>query len=169
MNDPIHTPSRAGGRRMLVIALVASVALNLLLVGIGIGHRLAGPPPMLQTTPMFGLMQFARTLPEDRQQALMEEFGAYRNTARPAFREMRGLQQRLRDQIRSEVLDPVALKAALDALQSHMQDNQATNHEAFVRLMQLLTYEERLALDASFATARGRHSGGQGHGPRQGF
>jgi len=154
---------------MLVIALVASVALNLLLLGIGIGHRLAGPPPMLQTSPMLGLMQFARTLPEARQQALMEEFGAYRKAARPAFHEIRGLQQRLRDQIRREELDPVALRAALDALQSHMQANQATHHEAFVRLMQLLTHEERLALDASFAAGRGRPPGGPGHGPRPGF
>lgn len=136
-------------RNTLVIALVVSVAINLLLVGIGIGQRFHPDPPMMRMNPMMGLTHFTHELPEERREALADALKAFRAASRPAIGEMRALQQRLQAEIRRDPIDPAALKAALLALQSHMHTNQATSADAFVQLMQALTPAERKALDRS--------------------
>ncbi len=136
-------------RNGLIIALVISLALNLLLVGIGIGQRFYGGPPMMRMNPMMGLAHFTQELPETRRKDLTNALDEFRDASRPAIGEMRSLQKRLREEIRKDPVDPAALREALIALQTHMQANQASSAEAFVRLMQALTPEERQALDQS--------------------
>lgn len=142
-------------RNTLIVALVLSVALNLLLIGIGIGQRFHQGPPMMRMNPMMGLAHFTRELPEERREALADALRSFREASRPAIGEMRALQQRLQTEIRRDPIDPAALKAALIALQTHMQANQSTSAEAFVQLMQALTPAEREALDSSMR--RGPH------------
>jgi uncharacterized membrane protein len=136
-------------RNGLIIALVISIALNLLLVGIGIGQTFHEGPPMMRMNPMMGLTHFAHDLSAQRRKELAETLRAFREASRPAIGEMRELQQELRAEIRRDPVDPVRLKLALEALQNHMQASQTTSAEAFVQLMQALTPEERLALDRS--------------------
>ncbi|MEZ5595458.1 MAG: periplasmic heavy metal sensor [Pseudomonadales bacterium] len=148
--------------RGLMIALVVSVAVNLLLLGVGIGHRFGDhAPPMMHPNPMFGLMRFAETLPEGRRQALLSQLDTYRQTARPAYREMRELQNRLRREIVADPVDPQALRAALDAIQSHVQTQQEHSRDAFIQLLLTLSAEERAALDTRMRHPR--------HGPRRAF
>ena len=146
--------------RWLLIALVISVSLNLLVAGFVAGHHLAGPPPGMVINPMFGLRQFADTLPDARRMELLEDLRALRPLGRPDGRDMRALQEQLRAQIRRDPIDPVALKAALAALHTHLQTHQAASQDAFVQLMQRLTPEERIALD----NLQRRHLWGPRHG-----
>lgn len=136
-------------RNGLIIGLVVSISLNLLLIGIGIGQRFHDRPPMMRMNPMLGLAHFTSGLPAERREALADSLHAFREAARPAFGELRTLQNTLREEIRRDPIDPVALRRALDTMQAHMLANQNAGAEAFVKLMQALTAEERVALDRS--------------------
>lgn len=132
--------------KWLTIALVISLSVNLLLVGFALGSKFRGPPSAMMANPMFGLMRYADSLPKQRRAELFEEVRAFR-PERAQFRKMRELQTNLRAEIRRDPLDPVALKAALVAVQNQMQTHQSASHDAFVQLMQALTPAERIMLD----------------------
>lgn len=145
----------------LTIALVISVAVNLLLIGFALGSKFRGPPSTMLANPMFGLMRYADTLPKQRRAEVFEEVRAFR-PERAQFRKMRELQANLRAEIRRDPLDPVALKAALVAVQNQMQAHQSASHDAFVQLMQALTPAERIMLDDQMQRGpwhRGQHAG----------
>ena len=150
-------------RNALVIGLLISVALNFVLVGIGIGQRLHDAPPMMRMNPMMGLAHFTQALSPERRAELDDALRAFRASSRPALGEMRSLQKQLRREIRRDPVDTAALKAALEALQLHMQKNQMTSADAFVRLIQVLSPEEREALDRYMH--RGRHAMDRPHHP----
>ena len=130
----------------LTIALVISLAVNLLLIGFALGSKFRSPPTGMPSNPMFGLMRYADTLPKQRREEIFEEVRAFR-PERAQFRKMLELQSNLRTEIRRDPLDPVALKAALAAVQKRMQTHQSASHDAFVQLMQALTPAERIMLD----------------------
>jgi len=141
-------------RNGLIIALGISVALNLLLVGVGIGHTFHQPPPMMRMNPMLGLSHFTHDLSDERRKELAQTLRAFREASRPAIGEMRELQHQLREEIRREPVDPVRLKRALAALHAHMQASQTLSTDAFVQLMLALSAEERAALDESMRQSR---------------
>lgn len=141
-------------RNGLIIALGISVALNLLLVGVGIGHTFHQPPPMMRMNPMLGLSHFTHDLSDERRKELAQTLRAFRDASRPAIGEMRELQHQLREEIRREPFDPVRLKRALAALHAHMQASQSTSTDSFVQLMQALTADERAALDQHMRQSR---------------
>ncbi|MBM4206014.1 MAG: periplasmic heavy metal sensor, partial [Gammaproteobacteria bacterium] len=87
-------------RNGLIIALGISVALNLLLIGVGIGHTFHQPPPMMRINPMLGLSHFTHELSAERRRELAQTLRAFREASRPAFGEMRELQHQLREEIR---------------------------------------------------------------------
>jgi len=158
--------------KWLTIALVISLGANLLLVGFMLGSKFRGPPSSMMMNPMFGLMRYADTLPEERRAELLKSMRSFR-PERARFRQMRELQDNLRNEIRSDPLDPVALKAALSALHNQMQAHQSASHDAFVRLMQSLTPAERAALDDQMQRGGPGHlartPGGPHSGPRETF
>lgn len=133
--------------KWLTIALVVSLGVNLLLAGFALGSKFRGPPSEMMMNPMFGLMRYADSLPTQRRAELLKAMRTFRPEGRAQFRKMRELQANLRAEIRRDPLDPVALKAALTALQDQMQTHQSASHDAFVQLMQSLTPAERVALD----------------------
>lgn len=158
--------------KWLTIALVLSLGANLLLVGFTLGSKFRGPPASMMMNPMFGLMRYADTLPEERRAELLKSMRSFR-PERAQFRQMRELQNNLRNEIRRDPLDPVALKAVLSALHNQMQTHQAASHDAFVQLMQSLTPAERAALDDQMQRGGpgrlGRTSGGPHSNPREPF
>lgn len=70
-------------RRSLRIALLGSLALNLLCIGLIGGALFKGPPHRPHTE--FGLIGFSRTLPADRAAVLRDTLAPHR----PQFRELR--------------------------------------------------------------------------------
>lgn len=146
--------------KWLTIALVISLVLNLLLIGFALGAKFRGPPSGMIMNPMFGLMRYAESLPMQRRVELLKEMRGFR-PERAQFRQMRELQANLRAEIRRDPLDPIALKAALTALQEQMQTHQSASHDAFVQLMQSLSPAERIALDEQMQRGPVR----RGHAP----
>ena len=132
--------------KWLTIALVISLGVNLLLVGFTLGSKFRGPPSSMMINPMFGLMRYADTLPMERRAELLKSMRSFR-PERAQFRQMRELQDNLRNEIRRDPLDPVVLKTALSALHNQMQAHQSASHDAFVQLMHSLTPAERVKLD----------------------
>ena len=158
--------------KWLMIALFISLGANLLLVGFMLGSKFRAHPSSMMINPMFGLMRYADTLPMERRAELLKSMRSFR-PERAQFRQMRELQDNLRNEIRRDSLDPVALKAALTALHNQMQTHQSASHDAFVQLMQSLTPAERVTLDEQMQRSgpgrRAHVSGGPHPGPREPF
>lgn len=133
-------------KRLLVIAVVISVALNLLLAGVILG-RLAGPgPEMHRLDPMMGLRRLLSDLPDERAAALAPYYREYFSTLRPRFRELRSTQQDLRAAMLTEPLDREAVQSALAAFRQDLYNSQGAAHDAFVALAAELTLAERRQL-----------------------
>ena len=151
--------------KWLTIALVVSLGINLLLAGFALGSKFRGPPSGMMMNPMFGLMRYADSLPSQRRAELLKEMRAFRPAGFAGFRKMRELQANLRAEIRRDPLDPVALKAALTALQDQMQIHQSASLDAFVQLMQSLSPAERIALDEQMQRGPGDRAHAPGEPP----
>jgi len=133
-------------KRALVIALVASIALNLVAVGIFLG-RTAGPlPEMRRVDPVFGMRRLLGDLPEERAQALAPLYREYFATMRPRFREIRSTQEALRKAMLSDPLDETGLRAALGSFEAQLTSSQQASQDAFVALAAELTLAERQQL-----------------------
>jgi uncharacterized membrane protein len=136
--------------RYLVGGLIASLAINLALVGF-----LAGRASTMEFTnmsrvdPMMGMRTLLRDLPEDRQETLMPRFREYFSALRPRFRDIRGAQGSLREAILSDPLDTVALQQALNNFNSNLFESQAIGHESLIALIAALNSEERRQLIAN--------------------
>lgn len=96
--------------------LVASLALNLLVVGVvatvGLRHGFAPPPAAGQTT----VLNFARSLPPDRKAMIWNATREERRALRPFWAELRKGRANVRAALTAEPFDPARYKAAHDQL-----------------------------------------------------
>lgn len=135
-------------KRLLVITVVVSVALNLLLVGMMFG-RIVGPGLELRRVdPMMGMRRLLSDLPEERAAALAPFYREYFAAVRPRFREIRGAQSALRQAMLTDPLEQEAVRTALGAFRQHLFNSQGSAHDAFVTLAAELTLAEREQLVA---------------------
>jgi Spy/CpxP family protein refolding chaperone len=133
-------------RRALVIALVVSIALNLVAVGMFLGQK-AGPRPAInRVDPVFGLRRLLGDLPEERARTLAPLYREYFATMRPRFREIRETQAALRAAMLADPLDEAGLRLALKSFEAQLGDSQRASQDAFVALAAALTLEERQRL-----------------------
>ena len=133
-------------KRALVVALVVSIALNLVAVGIFLG-RAAGPKPEMQRIdPVFGIRRLLGDLPEERAQALAPLYRDYFAAMRPRFREIRGTQEALRVAMLTDPLDEAGLRGALESIEAQLTGSQQASQDAFVALAAELTLAERQQL-----------------------
>lgn len=98
--------------RWMGVALVASLGLNLLIVGAlaaaALRHRFSPPPHIRQAT----VLDFTRTLPGERRRALFEATNAERMTIRPFRAEIRRARAESRAALQAEPFDAERFKAA---------------------------------------------------------
>lgn len=135
-------------KRLLVITVMVSIALNLLLVGVMFG-RIAGPGPELhRVDPVMGMRRLLSDLPDERATALAPYYREYFSAVRPRFREIRGAQNDLRQAMLTDPLDQEAVKTALSAFRQHLFNSQGSAHDAFTTLAAELTLTEREQLVA---------------------
>ncbi|MEM9617558.1 MAG: periplasmic heavy metal sensor [Pseudomonadota bacterium] len=152
--------------RGLMIALVASLGLNIFAVGFLSGRVLndppAGPP---QRGPggeqSFRLMHYADALPPERRAEFREAFRAQLPAMRDDFREMRRLRMELSALLGAEEFDRAAVAAKFDAIQDVRDQQQAAFGEAFLDAFETLTPEERQMLREAAESRRGK--GRRGH------
>ena len=132
--------------RIVRVVAIVSVGLNLLLAGVILG-RMAGPEVgMKRVDPMIGVRRLLHELPESRARALAPHYRRYFSTLRPRFRELRGVQDELKDAMLTEPLDRAALGEALNSFQARFSDSQRAARDAFVELAAAMTLEERRQL-----------------------
>lgn len=141
--------------RWLIVGLVASVLLNVGLIGAFVGrHMSEGIGPPRGGNPLFGVMRFTKTLPETRQEELADALRQYRQAARPNLRMLRNRQEAFRTAMLTQPMDSQAVRASLDALQQALAEQHRAGHEALVRVLEQLSVEERQALDEQLRRRR---------------
>lgn len=144
--------------RGLIIALVASVALNVFAVGFFSGRVLndkgpfTGPPPQEHEAgpPIpFRMMHIADALPPERRDEFRKAFRAKLPAMRDHFREMKELGNELSGLLAAENWDRASIEAKHAEL-NDLRDRQADAFmEAFLDAYETLTPEERAMLKAA--------------------
>lgn len=163
----------------LMVALVASLGLNLALAGFVAGRLSQPGPAPAAMDPSLGMFRVLRGLPEPRREALRPMVRDHMRELRGALRDMRRAQGRINGALAAEPLDPTALAEALAGFRQTLLSSQELNHALLVRLSERLTREERrLLIDAMSRGQRRapqtgnqaphRDTGGPGEPPRPG-
>lgn len=150
-------------RNLLLILLLASLALNLLLIG-GIGWRMANARKYVQALVPPSTGWILRDLSEERRAELQPAAREGFESVRPARIEMFRAQRRVNELIGNEPFDQEALEDAFAQLRELSMDYQALSHERTIELLELLTPEERQAA-TEFVRRGGRDRAGR-DGPR---
>ena len=150
-------------RNLLIGLLLASLALNLLLVG-GIGWRMANAREFVQSLlpPTTGWI--VRDLPELRRDELRPIVRESYDTVRPARSRMFRAQRQVNELIGSDDFDREALTRAFTQLRQSSMDYQARSHEQTIDILEQLTPAERSAA-SEFVRRGGSHRAGR-EGPR---
>lgn len=129
-------------RKWLIAGLLASLTLNLALVGFLIGT--SSGPSMWRARgfdPSVGLARLVRFLPPERRNELLDD--AKQREIRASLRDLRRAQRNLNKALTAEPFNRAAVKAALRRFRDQFADNQALSHAAFVAIAERLTPEER--------------------------
>lgn len=132
--------------RALVVALLVSIALNLVAVGIFLGRTTGPKPDVHRVDPVFGMRRLLGSLSEERARALAPLYRQYFAAMRPRFREIRGTQEALRSAMLTDPLDEAGLRAALQSFEAQLTSSQRDGQDAFVALAAELTLAERQQL-----------------------
>lgn len=133
-------------KRALVIALVVSIALNLVAVGIFLGRQAGPRPEMHRIDPVFGMRRLLGNLSEKRAEELAPLYRQYFSAMRPRFKEIRGTQEALRSAMLTEPLDEPGLRAALESFDAELSSSQRAIQDAFIALAAELSLSERQQL-----------------------
>ncbi len=145
MSDSGMNPGESGwSKRQLRIALLTSLAVNLLGIGVIAGAIIAGPPHISRGE--FGLKGFSHTLPKDRGDMLRESFAAQR----PQIRELREVARAARleatDVLVAEPYDKVKLRTSLARIDDAESKLRGVVSDYFISAAERLTPEERQKL-----------------------
>jgi uncharacterized membrane protein len=143
-------------RNWLTVALAASVAVNLALVGFLAGR--AGPAPgmTMPPDPSLGAFRVLRDIPESRRDALRPLLREHLRAVRPHLRRLRSAQADIRHALEAEPYDSKALDTALAEFRGALATSQRHSHQALSRLAANMTPgERRLLLDAMAELPRG--------------
>lgn len=133
--------------RWMGVALVASLALNLLIVGAlaaaALRHRFSPPPhARIQAT----VLDFTRTLPDERRRALFEATNAERVSIRPFRAEIRRARAESRAALQADPFDAERFKIAQDHLLA-AETRARTAAQALIHAIVLkMSPQERAAL-----------------------
>lgn len=131
-------------RNLFVILLIASLALNLLLIG-GIGWRMANAREFVQSLVPPTTGWIVRDLAEERRNVLQPMVREGFESVRPARIEMFRAQRRVNELIGDENFDREALVEAFAQLRELSMDYQTLSHEQTVEILEHLTPAERQA------------------------
>lgn len=140
--------------RYLIAALVISLAINLVAVGVFAGRTFRPAPEMRQLNPMLSLRHLLHDLPEERAAVLAPYYRAYFSALRPRFREIRATQESLREAMLAEPLAEDVLEQALLAFNQQISASQGNSVAALVALAAALNPAERRQLVSHLSQPR---------------
>lgn len=165
---PAGRPRR---RRWLGAALVASLAINLFLVGLLAGGWLAQRPDAA-FNPAAGpgfMPHMIRSLPPQAREAAIERFAERRGALRSQMLELRQARRAVYQALTAEEFDRGTLEVALTDLRRQAFDLQAGLHAGIVAVAGELADEDRQAMAETLrGLARGHGHMGRGMGPGMG-
>lgn len=143
MTDPATSQSAApaSAGRWTKILLAASLALNLLVVGLAVGSVLRDGPPRGGRD--FGLGPISEALSHGDRKTLRRAFLERHPEARTDRREMRAEFDVLLAALRAEPFDPAALDQALQAVARRNADLLATGRELVAERLKAMDGAER--------------------------
>lgn len=150
--------------RGIVIALVASLALNVFAVGFIAGRVLVVDhhrPPIAHFDGggprggPFALMRNADVLPPDSRRAFREAFRSELSGMRESHREMRRLRGELNTLFAAEEWDEAAVRAKLEEIDAVSERQRAAMSNAFVKALGALPADQRQALMKAAEERRG--------------
>ncbi len=139
--------------KWMIVILVASLALNLALVGYLAGRSSSGKL-YSNPDPTRGFPRWAMTLPDERREALRPTF--FQAEKRRQMRALRAQHETLHSAVASDPFDAAALAQALADMRTAMAELELANHAAFQEFVSQLTPEERLELAAHLERPRYR-------------
>lgn len=126
--------------RLLTIALIVSLTINLLFLGAFIGHRIWGSKKH-HFPPHFGWM--IRHLDETTRDELKPVIKRQAKQLEPLHEEMREAQRRFNEALTSEPLDEEALNRAITDVRETSAAFQAAMHDQAMLLIKHMNVEER--------------------------
>lgn len=141
--------------KLLLVALMVSVAINLLVAGIFIGRGGIRPPP--GPSPAAWM---AADLDQETRQKLRQRMAGQASDVRPIRQELRRAMGDLRAAVRAEDYDPQAMADALARMREARGRYENFLHNNLVELSGELNREQRMALLRT-ALQRGMTSGGR--------
>lgn len=165
MSDPRspgadQSPASAGpGRKRWL--LVASLALNLLVLGAFAGAYFFGPrhgPGRWGATPMeFGLMHFSRKLPEERRNGVREVLREGRKAAKPLREDLRKAREAAALVLGSPDYTTEKMQAALEQIGVAEDSLRRNGAAVVVKAIERLTPEDRKSLSEAWTKRLERH------------
>ena len=142
--------ARGGPGRWLKLGLIASLAVNLLVIGGIAGSMLAwqrhGPRGAGRGGEEFGLLGFSRTLPAERAAVIRKAIQAERTALRPLRDEIRDARREAADVLVAEPFDRDKFKAAIDKISEAEAKLKSAGLSVFLNTAERLTADERRAL-----------------------
>jgi uncharacterized membrane protein len=146
---PAAEPVAAGSRR-LKYALIASLAFNLLVVGI-VGGTMFGfgkhpRPHFANRGEDFGLMGLSRGMPDERRKEFRKKLREDREQLRPLMEEVRAARRGAAEKLAAEPFDRGALAAAFAAAGEKDRTMREAAINAFLTHAETLTPGERRSL-----------------------
>jgi uncharacterized membrane protein len=162
MSESSPAPAVTGPRapRWLWIALIASLALNFLVLGVVARSMWHHPPPGGDRIATIGLVGYVRSLPAERREELRRIMEQERPRLRPLRQELRQLRGELMEILRTDPLDKVRLTAAQTRILDSEIEMRRIINQTVATVAERMTPEERRAL-ASW------RDGWRGGGPRR--
>lgn len=136
------------GRRRLKYALIASLALNLLVIGAVAGtmYSFRKHHPRPPGGEDFGMMGLTRVLPEERRKEVRKALRADRERLRPLMEEVRVARRAAADKLALEPFDRAGLEAAIAAVGEKERAVRDAAVATFLGHAEKLTGEERAKL-----------------------
>lgn len=145
-------------RRLLILALFVSVAINLFFIG-GVGYRMLTFEDRGSARPLPpNLGWIIRDLPDQRRAQLADTIRAGAESIRPLRREVFASQRRVNELMAAEQFDSQALQAAFAELRQASDRYQQATQEQTVAILAELTPEERQSA-REFVRRRGTRDG----------
>jgi uncharacterized membrane protein len=155
------TSDNAAGKppagRTLRVALVASLALNVLIIGAVAGTLLWPHHHHWKGQAYKGLAGFARTLPSEREEAIRQDIERNRAALAPLRKAERETRDAARKLLLEDPFDVEKFKAALALAAEADAKEKSTKFSLFADMAATLTPEERRELHAWFEKRHARY------------
>lgn len=141
---PPETEAGGWSKRKLRSALLCSLAVNLLGVGVITGAIIAGPPQVGRGE--FGLKGFSHTLPKERGDMLRQSFEVIKPKVRELREAARAARLEATTALVDEPYDKKRLRASLGNVDEAESKLRITVSDYFIDAAEKLTPDERVAL-----------------------